>query len=145
VLKTIKEIGMNEFQEEKSLEGKKFRQIMQSHFDEKTFKFINKESETWFKQTIYPRSYSMHRCTPMDKLIYITAMRLSGSCIAYVGDSPSDANALSAANVGFAMKQSGCAMTEYHAHITILDDNFSSVKSSLIWGRQIFDNARRFI
>jgi len=87
----------------------------------------------------------MHRCTPADKLMFITAMKLSGSCVAYTGENVSDAEALSAAVVGISMGESGCAVTDLHADIIILDDNFSSVKNASKWGRNIFDNARKFI
>ena len=72
-------------------------------------------------------------------------MKLTGSCCAYTGDSISDAKALSAADVGMSMGKSGCAVTHHHADIIILDDNFSSVKNASKWGRNIFDNARKFI
>jgi len=77
--------------------------------------------------------------------MFVEAMRQSGSFCAYTGDSISDAMAISKANVGISMGKSGCAVTKDQADIIILDDNFSSVKNASKWGRNIYDNARKFI
>lgn len=52
--------------------------------------------------------------------------------------------ALSEANVGFCMG-SGSQVTKDHADIIFLDDNFASIFNAVKWGRNIFDNCRKFI
>lgn len=77
--------------------------------------------------------------------MFVSAMKKSGGFCAVTGEGNSDANALSEANVGFCMGQSGCAIAKDNSDIIILDDNFSSVKNAARWGRNIYDNCRKFI
>lgn len=64
-------------------------------------------------------------------------MRRVNSCVAYIGDSVSDVIPIKAANLGFAMKATGCSMLEQNAQIKILDNNFNSVLNAGKWGFNI--------
>lgn len=52
--------------------------------------------------------------------------------------------ALEEADVGFCMG-SGCSVAKDHADIIFMDDNFSSIFNAVKWGRNIFENCRKFI
>lgn len=67
------------------------------------------------------------------------------SCVAVTGQSIGDVQAVCAANVGFGMGKSGCAVVQDQADIIILDDNFVSIFNAVRWGRNVFDNCRKFI
>jgi len=56
-----------------------------------------------------------------------------------------DAAALHRADVGFAMGKSGTEMAKEASDIVILDDNFNSITSSILYGRTIFRSIRKFI
>lgn len=71
-------------------------------------------------------------------------MKQSGSICAVIGESINDAMALSEADVGFCMN-SGSQVAKDHASIIILDDNFASIFNAVKWGRNIFENSRKFI
>ena len=87
----------------------------------------------------------MYRATPEDKHMFVAAMKRSGSSCALTGEGINDALALSEASVGFAMGQDGCSVAKDHADIIILDDKFASVVNAVRWGRNIFDNCRKFV
>lgn len=60
------------------------------------------------------------------------------------GDSITDAQALQTAHVGLAMG-SGCDVAKDNSDLVILDNDFVSIYKSILWGRQIFSNVRKFI
>lgn len=60
------------------------------------------------------------------------------------GDSLNDARALEFADVGFAM-HSGCEVTKDNADIIILNNSFSATIDAVRFGRNVYDNIRKFM
>lgn len=64
--------------------------------------------------------------------------------MAVTGDGINDVDALRNASVGFAMG-SGCSVAKDASDMILTDDNFEATMHAVMWGRNIYDNVRRFI
>ena len=85
------------------------------------------------------------RATPIDKYSLVAGLKELGNVVAVTGDGSNDAQALSKADVGFAMGIQGTEVAKDASDIIVLDDNFASIVNSIKWGRSIFDNIRKFL
>ncbi len=88
----------------------------------------------------------MARANPEDKFQLVSALiRDKNEVVAVTGDGTNDAPALKNAHVGLAMGIKGTSVAKVAADIIILDDNFASVVKAVCWGRNIYDNVKRFL
>ncbi len=85
------------------------------------------------------------RARAIDKYALVLGLRELENVVAVTGDGTNDASALSKADVGFAMGKTGTDVARDAADIIILDDNFNSIVHAIKWGRNIFDNIRKFL
>ena len=96
-----------------------------------------------FKE-IYKNLDVMARCRPEDKYALVLGLIETKHTVAVTGDGTNDAPALKKANVGFAMK-TGTQVAAAASDIIIQDDNFASIVAACKWGRNVYDNIRRFL
>lgn len=87
----------------------------------------------------------MARSRPEDKYLMVTGLRQMGCTVAVTGDGTNDAPALKKADVGFAMGKVGTDTCKQAADILITDDNFRSIVKACMWGRNVYDNIKRFL
>ena len=86
----------------------------------------------------------MARSQPIHKYALVLGLRELDKIVAVTGDGTNDAPALSKSNVGFAMF-AGTDIAKEASDIIIMDNNFSSLVVAIIYGRNIYDNIRKFL
>lgn len=104
---------------------------------------LNAMSDDELKK-IMPRLRVVARALPTDKSRLVRVSQELNLVVGMTGDGVNDAPALKKADVGFAMG-SGTEVSKEAADITILDDNFNSLVKTVLYGRTIYNNIRKFI
>lgn len=94
---------------------------------------------------LLPRIRVIARSTPLLKMRVVKELKASGNVVAVTGDGINDAPALKNADVGIAMGISGTEVSKEAAEIVLLNDSFSTIVTSVKWGRGIYENFKRFI
>ena len=95
-------------------------------------------------KNVLPRLRVVARALPTDKSRLVRISQEKNLVVGMTGDGVNDAPALKKADVGFAMG-SGTEVSKEAAEITILDDNFNSLVKTVLYGRTIYNNIRKFI
>ena len=95
-------------------------------------------------QKITEKLRVMARSQPLHKYALVLGLKTLKNVVAVTGDGTNDAPALSKSDVGFAMF-AGTDIAKEASDIVIIDNNFSSIVTAIIYGRNIYDNIRKFL
>ena len=95
-------------------------------------------------EIITKRLCVMARSQPLHKYALVLGLKDLKHVVAVTGDGTNDAPALSKSDVGFAMF-AGTDIAKEASDIVIIDNNFSSIVTAIIYGRNIYDNIRKFL
>ena len=87
----------------------------------------------------------MARSQPDDKFMLVDGLIKVGKTVAVTGDGTNDAPALNRSDVGFAMGITGTDVAKNACDIQLMDDNFCSILTAVKYGRNIYDNIRKFL
>jgi len=129
--------------------GEEIRQRMDGMFavklvdDCKVIEFESSEMQTKFKQ-LRKQVRAVYRCTPDVKELFLAGLSQLTTC-AVTGHLAGDVPAIKQASVGFTLGKCGCDLARASGDVIILDDDFNSVYNAVQWGRNLFDNCRKFI
>lgn len=94
---------------------------------------------------VVPRLQVLARSSPEDKKRLVDYLKFIGETCAVTGDGTNDGPALKAAHVGFSMGISGTEVAKEASDIILMDDNFSSIVSAIMWGRCVNDSVKKFL
>lgn len=83
------------------------------------------------------------RALPTDKSRMVRLCQEMNLVVGMTGDGVNDSPALKRADVGFAMG-SGTEAAKEAGEIVVLDDNFTSIKDAILYGRTIYHNILKF-
>ncbi|MBS3199511.1 cation-translocating P-type ATPase [Turicibacter bilis] len=104
---------------------------------------LNQLSDETVKEML-PNIRVIARALPTDKSRMVRLAQELNLVCGMTGDGVNDAPALKRADVGFSMG-SGTDVAKEVGDIVILDDNFKSIESAILYGRTIYNNIQKFI
>ena len=85
------------------------------------------------------------RSTPRMKMRVVQCLQSMGHVVAVTGDGINDAPALKHADVGLSMGITGSEVSKQASDIVLLNDSFATFVQAIEWGRNIYENFKRFI
>lgn len=104
---------------------------------------LHKMTDDQIKEII-PRLRVVARALPHDKTRLVRLSQALNLVVGMTGDGINDAPSLKLADVGFAMG-SGTDIAKSAADIVILDNSYSAIVKTVLYGRTIFKSIRKFI
>ncbi|GAA6028517.1 hypothetical protein JCM8097_007260 [Rhodosporidiobolus ruineniae] len=94
---------------------------------------------------VVPNLQVLARSSPEDKKVLVETLKSMGEVVGVTGDGTNDGPALKTANVGFSMGIAGTEVAKEASDIILMDDNFASIVSAIMWGRCVNDSVRKFL
>ena len=95
-------------------------------------------------KALLPKLRVVSRAMPRDKSRLVRLSQEMNMVVGMTGDGINDAPSLKLADVGFAMG-SGTDIAKSSADIVILDNSFTAIAKTVLYGRTIFKSIRKFI
>ena len=96
-----------------------------------------------FNKTI-DKSAVISNASSKDKFIIVSALRKRNISVAVIGDGISDSIPMKAANIGVSMGKNSNDISKDSSKIILVDNNLNGLVDAIIYGRNIYDNIRKF-
>jgi P-type E1-E2 ATPase len=87
----------------------------------------------------------IYRASEDDKFLLTEGLRQTGHVVAVAGNGTNDTEALRKADVSLSMGGTANSTAKEASDIVFLDDNFSSILTTVKWGRHTFQSIRKFL
>jgi Ca2+ transporting ATPase len=144
----LEHIGQIENLKFYALEGRIFREISGGYKeivnkDSKERKYVLNDIDKFSKAVENIKVIA--RASPQDKFLLVLGLKEMKNIVAVTGDGTNDAPALKKSDVGLAMGKKGTDIAKDASDIVLLNDSFSSVVTSIKFGRNVYDCIRKFI
>ncbi|CAE6502848.1 unnamed protein product [Rhizoctonia solani] len=97
------------------------------------------------QRKIVPCLQVLAHSSPEDKRILVDMLKGLGEIVGVTSDGNNDSPVLKHANVSFSMGIAGTKIAKEASDIILMDDNFSSIVSAIMWGRCVNDLVRKFL
>ena len=94
---------------------------------------------------IHDKLKVLARSQPEHKYMLVTGLKELNCVVAVTGDGNNDVPALNKADVGFSMGIAGTDVCRNASSIVLTNDDFCSVIVAILYGRNIYDNVRKFL
>lgn len=128
------------------MNAKDFKEIVGDIVEEedddhnKTYRLENQEKFDELAQTLRV----IGRANPEHKRIFAVGLQANNKKVAVVGDGINDVEVFKQADVSFAMN-SGCDMARDNCSFILADNDFDACMRAVMYGRNIYNNVRRFL
>jgi Ca2+-transporting ATPase len=83
-------------------------------------------------------------CTPDQKRLFVKGFRYFGAAVLMAGESITDEKALKDASVGVSLAEA-CDVAKDNADLVLMQNDFKYIKASVMWGRQLYANVKKFL
>lgn len=95
-------------------------------------------------KAILPKLRVLARALPTDKSRLCRLAQELGEVVGMVGDGANDSPSIKLSDVGFCMN-AGSEVAKSASDVILLDNNFASIVTAILYGRTIFKSIRKFI
>ncbi|GAM22004.1 hypothetical protein SAMD00019534_051790 [Acytostelium subglobosum LB1] len=105
---------------------------------------LNTKSKLEVEQML-PKIKVLAKASSQDKLDLITMLQAHGEVVGVTGDNTHDVPSFDQSDVSYSKGKNGTDIAREESDIILIDDSFSSIVNSIVWGRNIMDSIQKML